>query len=146
MKKQILLEFERGGQVTATLLEDVAPKTCEAVLSALPFEGKVVHAMYAGEEIVATFPLSGELEYENAIYEVKPGDLALVSTYVYNPSRPKGQTNFCIFYGISRPRKTIDQTAEVNVFARVDDLEKIVEIGKRVRLNGREKIWIKARP
>lgn len=37
-KKQIDVEFERGGKFVADLLEDQAPKTCKAVWDALPLE------------------------------------------------------------------------------------------------------------
>ena len=51
MTKGIILEFERGGTVFAELLEKKAPKTCRAILRALPVENKVIHAIWAGEEI-----------------------------------------------------------------------------------------------
>ncbi len=50
MTKRIILEFERGGTVFAELLEKKAPKTCKAILRALPVENKVIHAMWAGED------------------------------------------------------------------------------------------------
>jgi len=147
MSKQLLLEFERGGQVTATLLEDEAPKTCKAVSASLPIENKVIHAKWAGDEIFFDgFPLHGELEYENATNDIKPGDVAVISTQAYLPSLGKGKTSFCIFYGKSRPRKAVDETVDVNVFARIDDIEKITEIARRVRFSGSEKILIKVKP
>jgi len=145
MAKQILLEFERGGQVTATLLEDEAPETCKSVLAALPVENVVRHAMWAGEEIFFDgFPLRDELEYENATNDVKPGDLAVISTRALTQLK-KRETSFCIFYGKSRPRKGVDQTVDVNVFAKMDDIENMASIGRGVRVKGTEKIWIKAK-
>jgi len=147
MSKRLLLEFERGGQVTATLLEDQAPRTCKAVLASLPIENKVIHAKWAGDEIFFDgFPLQGELEYENATNDVKPGDVAVISTQAYIPTLGKGKTSFCIFYGKSRPRKSVDETVDVNVFAGINDTEKMTEIGRRVRLSGSEKILIRAKP
>ena len=48
---KIVMTFERGGSLTATLFEDRAPETCKRVLDALPVEAEVIHAMWAGEEI-----------------------------------------------------------------------------------------------
>lgn len=128
--------------MTATLLEDRAPRTCRAVLASLPVENKVVHAMWAGEEIFFNeFPISGRLEYENSTNEVKPGDVAVISPQAL-PSLGKRHTAFCIFYGKSRPRKSVDQTVDVNVFAEIGEVEKIADIGKRIRMGGQEKIRI----
>ena len=144
MDEQILLEFERGGRVAARLLRDEAPKTCETVLASLPVQNRVLHAMWAGEEIFFDgFPLGGELAYENATNDVEAGDVAVISTLAYTSSFGKYQTSFCIFYGKSRPRKSVDQTVDVNVFAKIKDMDKIVEIGRRVRTGGIEGVLIK---
>jgi len=146
MNEEILLEFERGGRVAARLLRDDAPNTCEAVLASLPVESKVLHAMWAGEEVFFDgFPLGGELEYENATNDVKAGDVAVISTLAYTSSFRKDQTSFCIFYGKSRPRKSVDQTVDVNVFAKIEDMDKMVEIGRRVRTSGIERVLIRRR-
>ena len=144
MNEQILLEFERGGRVAAKLLKDKAPNTCEAVLASLPVQNRVLHAMWAGEEIFFDgFPLGGELEYENATNDVEAGDVAVISTLAYTSSFRRDQTSFCIFYGKSRPRKSVDQTVDVNVFAKIEDVDKIVEIGRRVRTGGIEGVSIR---
>ena len=127
----IVMEFERGGQISATLLTDRAPKTCKAVLAALPVEAEAIHAMWAGEEIFfGAFP--AKFEYEHPTKDVKPGDLAMV---------PRS-SSFCIFYGRSMPRKAVDQGVDVTVFGQVDDVPGMAAIGKRVRRQGVEKVRI----
>jgi len=128
---KIVMEFAKGGRVTAELFEDRAPQTCRKVLDALPVTAEVVHAMWAGEEIFfGGFP--GKFEYEQPTRSVGDGDLAMV---------PRS-SSFCIFYGRSIPRGAVDQEIDVTVFGRADDVEAMAEIGKRVRRCGVEKITI----
>lgn len=144
MTKGIILEFERGGTVLAELLEEKAPKTCKAILRALPVENKVVHAMWAGEEIFFDgLPLSEILEFENETNNVEPGDIACISSYAIRAFAKKSITSFCIFYGKSRPRKGVNETVDVNVFAKVKDIEALTKIARRIRWEGAEKILIK---
>jgi hypothetical protein len=58
--KQIFLEFEGGPRAVATLRTDYAPVTAEAIWSALaePVTAPVMHAMYAGPEIMFGLPES----------------------------------------------------------------------------------------
>ena len=46
----------RGVTCVAALLDDQAPRTCRAVWDALPQEGDVYHAKYAGNEFYALIP------------------------------------------------------------------------------------------
>ena len=144
MAKRIVLEFERGGVVLAELLTEEAPKTCAAVLKALPVKNKAVHAMWAGEEIFFDgFPLSEPLVFENETNDVEPGSLACISSYATRRFRKESITSFCIFYGKSRPRKGLDQTVDVNVFAKIRDAKAITEIARRIKYEGAEEILIK---
>ena len=145
MPKKIVLAFERGGAVAAELLTEEAPRTCAAVLAALPFKNRVVHAMWAGEEIFFDgFPLSEPLVYENETNDVAPGSLACIASSATRRFRKENITSFCIFYGPSRPRKGVDQTVDVNVFARVKDVKALAEIARRIRHQGTEEITITA--
>lgn len=144
MATMIVLEFERGGAVVAELLTDDAPRTCEAVLRALPVKNKAVHAMWAGEEIFFDgFPLSEPLVFENETNDVEPGSIACISSYATRRFRKENITSFCIFYGKSRPRKGVDQTVDVNVFARIKDAKAMTEIARRIKYQGAEEITIK---
>lgn len=130
---KIVMEFERGGRVTATLSEEKAPKTVRAVLAALPVEAEAMHAMWAGEEIFfGGYP--AKFEYERPTQIVSPGALAMV---------PRS-SSFCIFYGRAIPRSAVDREIDVTVFGQVDDVAAMAEIGKRVRMRGVEKITIKS--
>jgi len=129
---RILLEFERGGRISATLDERHAPETCKAVLAALPVTAEALHAMWAGEEVFfGGFP--GTFCYEQPTGKVAPGDLAMVPR-----SNP-----FCIFYGRSIPRGAVDEEIDVTVFGRVDDVAAMAEVGKRIRRQGVEEVTIK---
>ena len=133
MTDRIKLTFERGGQVTVTLLKEAAPETCRVVLDALPAEGELIHAITSGEEVFASgFPAKEDVAQENSTIDVKPGDIAY-----YDPAK-----SFCIFYGVGLPRSGIDETSPVNVFGKADDIEKMAEIGKRIRRQGVEKVQI----
>jgi hypothetical protein len=144
MATRIAIEFARGGVVFADLLPGEAPKTCEAVLGALPVKNKAVHAMWAGEEIFFDgFPLSEQLIYENETNDVEPGSIACISSFATRRFRKENITSFCIFYGKSRPRKGLDQTVDVNVFARVADIAAMREICRRIKYEGAEEILIR---
>jgi len=128
---KLVMTFERGGRITATLLEGRAPETCRKVLAALPVTAEVVHAMWAGEEVFfGGFP--GAFEYEEPTQEVAPGALAMV---------PRSRS-FCIFYGRAIPRGAVDADIDVTVFGTVDDVAAMTAIGQRVRRQGVEKITI----
>ena len=128
---KIVLEFERGGSISATLDEGRAPETCRAVLASLPVEAECIHAMWAGEEVFFSgFP--GAFRYEEPTEEVKPGALAMV---------PRSNS-FCVFYGPAIPRGAVDEDIAVTVFGQVDDVPTMAEIGKRIRREGVEKVTI----
>jgi hypothetical protein len=149
LTKEIKLEFEKGGVLTATLLEKEAPKTCKLVWDQLPIEQNVLHAMLAGHEIFCNFPMPYELDYENERNVVNRGEI-LAATPISSRiegkvSLPKGFINVCIFYGPARPRKfgpggTCDQTCELNLFAKIKELDVMETVGKRIRVHGTEKV------
>jgi hypothetical protein len=150
--KEIKIEFEKGGVITATLLEEEAPKTCKMIWDQLPVERNFIHAMLAGHEVFCKdFPMPYELEYENERNVVNPGDILAatpISSRVEGKfSLPKGCIAFCIFYGPARPRKygpggTCDQTTDLNLFARVRELTTLETVGNRIRVYGTEKVKV----
>jgi hypothetical protein len=135
MNKKIKMEFEKGGTIIATLFEDDAPQTCTAVLSALPYEHEMIHAMWAGQEIFFDgLPTKEDVPFENATKNINPGEVVLFAT----------TKSFCIFYGKGIPRGAVDKEIEINVFGRVDDIEEMTKIGLRIRRQGVEKVRITA--
>lgn len=72
---------KRAVHCTAKLLDDRAPRTCEAVWEALPLSGDVYHAKYARNEIYALLSPFAEREppLENPTVTPIPGDLCYFS-------------------------------------------------------------------
>ncbi|MCZ6679185.1 MAG: DUF3830 family protein [Candidatus Poribacteria bacterium] len=99
---------KRGVSCVAQLLDDLAPKTCEAVWRALPLGSDAYHAKYASNEVYTLVPPFAENEpgLENPTILPIPGDLL----YFYFPpgiiTRPDvrevanrvGMVDLAIFY------------------------------------------------
>ena len=144
MAKRLIFEFEKGGTIYARLLLKEAPKTCEAFIQTLPYQGEALHAMMAGEEIfMEPYPITQKLDFENESNDVEPGTVACVATDSFKRTRKQDGSSFCVFYGKSRPRKGVDQTIDVNVFGKVEDVEAMKAIGRRIRHDGAEKMSIR---
>ena len=90
-------------RVRAELLDDRAPRICQAFRACLPLDSFAVHAKFAGEELIVMVPFF--CEPENEIFAVEPGDIG------YYP----GRQTICIFYGDTEP------FGEVSVFAKVTE-------------------------
>ena len=61
MARQIELALKlKGVRAVATLLEEEAPRTCNAVWDALPIEGETYHAKWAGRELYTLTPPFGD--------------------------------------------------------------------------------------
>lgn len=83
MTKQVFLEYENGVRAVATLFEDLAPRTCEAMWGALekPVTVQAMHAMYAGPEVMVGLPEEAQnfdpekVPFENQQVVPAPGDL-----------------------------------------------------------------------
>lgn len=83
MPKQLLLEFAKGPQAVATLNEEFAPVTSKTMWEALatPATMDVLHAMYAGPEIMMGLPEANQtfdpeaVPAENQQVIPAPGDL-----------------------------------------------------------------------
>jgi hypothetical protein len=103
----------------AELFEDAAPKTVNAVWSALPIDGRLNHANFSGEEV--TFPCYGLIwEKENQLHDTQPGDLGF---FIQGPA-------ICIYYGALRV------ISPGNVFGRV--VENVAGIQRVARQCWRE--------
>lgn len=100
---------QRGVSCVAELLEDLAPRTCQAVWEALPQEGNAYHAKYASNEVFTLVaPLVSEpIGLENPTLTPITGDLL----YFFFPpgqiARPdirelaygSGMVDLALFYG-----------------------------------------------
>jgi len=97
-----------GVSGVAALNDDRAPRTCAAILEALPCEGPVFHAKWANNEIFTILaPFASDPGRENPTMMPIPGDLL----YFYIPSgdfipaaanpnhRETGSIDLALFYG-----------------------------------------------
>jgi hypothetical protein len=78
MPRFITVTLERRQvQCTARLLDDEAPRTCQAVWDALPLSGQVFHGKYARNEIYNLVPAFAGVEpgKENTTVTPIPGDV-----------------------------------------------------------------------
>ena len=134
----IKLEFEKGGEFVATLLEDQAPKTCQSIKDRLPFEYRFYHSIISGQAIV-TLPPDLTVERENqrvmgipagAISFLVKDEVLLVPDEIY------------ISYGIFISRGlTVDAKQPVNVFAQIEEnLDELKQIAQRIILEGAEMV------
>ncbi len=77
---EIRLE-KRDVSCVAKMLDDLAPRTCEAVWNALPLGGDAYHAKYARNEIYGLLPAFAERDpgRENTTITPIPGDVVYFS-------------------------------------------------------------------
>ena len=105
---------QRGVTARAELDTQAAPRTCAAVLAALPLEAQVYHGKYARNEIYALFPAFAEADPgpENTTITPIPGDLCWFSftgdalgnpAYGYEAGSDHSETSavvdLAVFYG-----------------------------------------------
>lgn len=105
---EILLE-PRGIRAVAELLDEEAPKTCEAVWQGLPQSGPIWHAKFANNEIfILTPPFAPEEPgRENGTVFPIPGDLLYffippgspVPAEVREQANATGLVDLALFYG-----------------------------------------------
>jgi hypothetical protein len=144
--------FSNGGTLTARLLWDKAPRTCEAMVAALQKPvtsgedcGILLHAQYAGSEVYfEDFPAVDDIPFENTtarmdenMYLTNKIDGGVLAYYV-NPA----VKSFCIVYGELIPRRTVDVPIALNIFAEIEDKEEAKRIGWEARTKGPGKVTI----
>jgi hypothetical protein len=138
--------FEKGGILTATLLENKAPETCKAIQEVLPVSASVLHAQYAGSEVYfENFPARDDVPFENTTSRMDE-NLFLTNKHpggilAYYPN-PKVKS-FCIVYGEIVPRRKVDVEIALNIFADINEKERAVKIGNRIRNFGAEQVTIR---
>ena len=100
---------KRDVTCVAQLLDDLAPKTCEAVWQALPQQADAFHAKYANNEVytlVPSFP-DNELGLENPTILPIPGDVmyfyfapgVVKLPHVRQIADQQGLVDLALFYG-----------------------------------------------
>lgn len=137
----ILFRFERGGELPAELLRDLAPKTVESILAMLPLEATVYHSRWSGREV--NFPLKSTrtIPRENQTTQTNTGDVIYWKEWELEDSG--AAEAIAIYYG---PEVTRDHRGylPVNVFARIPASRwKIIEeVGLRIWQQGGEKVAV----
>jgi hypothetical protein len=136
---RIRIEFERGGVFTARLLEDEAPKTCEAILKHLPFAYTFHHSIVSGQAIV-TLPPDLTVEPENQrTVGVPPGTLCFL---VKDPPLNVPDEIYISYgpYFVSRC-STIDFQQPVNIFGQIESgFDELAKVGNRILMHGAETV------
>jgi len=139
--KKLKIEFERGGEFYARLMEEEAPKTCKTLLDRMPLEFRFWQSIVSGHAMV-TIPENLTVEPENQRTIGCPaGTLAFL---VQDPPRNVPDEIYIAYgpYFVSRC-SYIEMQQPVNIFAQIeDDLEELQKVGKRILMEGAEKVKI----
>jgi hypothetical protein len=148
------IEIEIGGQFVenpeeylpgvvgaATLLDDLAPRTCEALWSMLPIETRTIHTYRLGQtwrtETNHRLTPSGEAE-ENIAPEQ---DVLAPGTLVY--FRPGDKFKLLMVYGVA---SSYPPTTRLSVIGRVDEnLQGLINVCRRILYQGPMNVAIRRR-
>jgi len=140
----MILELEIGGsRFCATLCRDLAPHSCESLVSLLPYRGTVLHARWSGEALwsplAEAWPAAQRLAPESATCEPKAAEVLLYAGALSEPELliPYGTTRFASKAGSLRgnPVLTID-----------DPLSTLAGLGRSVLWRGAAILQIRKAP
>ena len=111
MPRKLLLDMD-GATATATLFDDYAPKTCEAIWKILPVTGRSIHANWSGREMMLHLegekilrlpqevPVRSNYIYEGDIhYFYRASSLSRGKQLAYSAQFQRELSEFAIFYG-----------------------------------------------
>ena len=135
-------------EMTATLLEREAPKTCRGILAALPLEGKLIHGMLSGNEtfIVVDKKKKLKLGPENQVYTMLPGDIVYFYSMWGDNKYLKDNEEFteiAFMYGrYVRTRDISMRETAANLFAHFSDIEGFAKVSTKARREGPMKLRI----
>ena len=137
--RKIKLEFERGGSFEAELLDELAPKTCQAFWDLLPLRQRVGHAKFSGH-VLYIFPgITLDVMENSRCVGVIPGEILFNPHLTNKPAHPK---EVIFVYGPALIRDSFGY-APSNLFARItQNVEEFTKIGKRIDEEGREYVVI----
>jgi hypothetical protein len=123
--RELVIAFP-GEEVAAraSLLADVAPRTCQAIWAALPVRGQARHAIYSGSEVYLILPELMRLPPENVTTRVLPGDVAFgwfAAGSFYGAV--EDYCEVCWFYDRDATPSTPRGPVPVSLFARLEEAE-----------------------
>jgi hypothetical protein len=125
-----------GIPFVAELLEEEAPRTCEAFLAALPIEGRVIQARWSGEAV--WFPMDDlgiDVEQENATCHPSRGDL------LYYPGG-ESEREMLIPYGSAIFSSKVGLLRGNHFATVVEGGDMLGEMGRRAQWEGAQEIVI----
>lgn len=145
MGRKVIVTFvDEGVTAVAELLEDEAPKTCSAVVAALPYEGPAHHATFSGSEVMFYFDHDLGIGRENATTRVIPGDLAYARFDGGEwRSLPTSFSELCWFYDRDAVPAMPDGLIPVNLIGRfVEGFDEFAAVCRRMRREGEKRIKV----
>jgi hypothetical protein len=121
---------------SAKLLEVEAPRTCEAFLSHLPIEGRVIHARWSGESVWFPMdPVGIDAPAENQTCHPSRGDL------LYYPGGVS-ERELLIPYGSAIFSSKVGLLQGNHFAAITEGLKMLPEMGRKVLWEGAQRIRI----
>jgi hypothetical protein len=128
--REIGIEVD-GERFTATLLEDKAPITCQAVWALLPIDDRTVHVKWSGNawRTWGDYPIDIPANpVENPGHILEAGDL------VYYP----GMHKICVAYGDAEWLSPHCERLDVTVFGKIDpaQTDRLKQVSESVWLEG----------
>jgi len=141
MQRKITFRFERGGELIAELMPDVAPKSVEGFLEILPLEVTVYHSRWCGREFNFPIKTKRNIPREKQTATCNTGDVVYWTEWELDPSEAAEAIG--VYYGAEVLRDHRGYLP-VNPFARIsqDQWKTIEEIGVRIWQQGIEKLTI----
>ena len=142
MAEYLCFQFERGGELTALLRQDIAPQTVKEIVASLPGEATFFHTRWCGREIYAPIRCQNRIGREHQTSQVNTGDVSFWREWESCDSAGA----ISLFYGAEQIRY-ITGPLQVNVFARISQEQWpfIEEIGLRIWQGGIEQVKISVR-
>ncbi len=114
--------------------EKLAPKTCAAFSSRLPFESKVVHVRWSGEAVwIPLGDMKFGVDYENHTSYPAPGQIILYPGGI-------SETEILLAYGGVQFASKMGQLAGNHFITLTSGLENLPALGKKVLWDGARKI------
>jgi hypothetical protein len=141
MLRKVLLKFERGGELVAELMPDLAPKTVEGFLEILPLTVTVYHSRWCGREVNFPIKTKRTIPREKQTATCNTGDVVYWKEWEMAPSEAAEAIG--IYYGAEVLRDHRGYLP-VNPFARIsqDQWKMIEEIGLRIWQQGTERLVV----
>jgi hypothetical protein len=123
-----------GGEIFhAGLRYDLAPRSCDRLVSLLPYQGSLIHARWSGQScwspLASVWPVGERLAPENAIAYPSRGEILLYGGELSEPE-------LLIPYGPSRFASMAGPLAGNPVLLIEDRLARLAELGNQILWRG----------